>query len=68
MNLQERKNALIHWLTEVEDEALLEQVESLQQNSLSLPSKIEQLLEMSAKTPAADCIAHTSIKDLLRKA
>lgn len=68
MNLQERKIALIHWLTELEDEELLERVESIQQNSLSLPSKIEHLLELSVNTPAADCIAHTSVKDMLRKA
>ena len=68
MNLQERKIALIHWLTEVEDEEVLGQVESLQQNSLALPPKIEQLLALSAKTSDADCIAHTSVKELLRKA
>ncbi|MDP2188146.1 MAG: hypothetical protein Q8J69_05635 [Sphingobacteriaceae bacterium] len=66
MTVQERKHALIHWLTEVEDEKVIEKIESVQKAVDQIPERIEQLLVLSMQSEIADCTTHTSIKAMLR--
>ena len=68
MTVQQRKHALIQWLTEVEDEKVIEKIETLQQATDKIPEKISQLLEISVSSNVAECIAHKSIKSLLGSA
>jgi hypothetical protein len=68
MTVQQRKHALIQWLTEVEDEKVIEKIETLQHAANLIPEKISQLLEISASSNVAESTAHTSIKSLLGSA
>lgn len=65
MTVQERKYALIHWLTEVEDVRVIEQIEIVQQSADQIPEKIELLLDLSMRATGAECVEHSSIKVLL---
>jgi hypothetical protein len=56
----------IHEISEPENKAPCGQVASTEQYWPNLPIKIKVLLELSAGIPNNDCVAHTSLKDLLR--
>jgi hypothetical protein len=66
MTVQERKHAIIQWITEVEDEKVIEKIESVQKAVDQIPERIEQLLALSMQSEIADCTTHTSIKAMLR--
>ena len=67
MTIEERKIALINWITNLEDEQKINQIEAFRQASTEdLPGKIVELLKISDAEKIEDCIEHSSIRDLLK--
>ncbi len=68
MNIEKRKSHLISWLTELKNEALLNRIEELKEESQSkIPVEILSLLDSSNSTDSSDLIEHTNVRDLLRR-
>ncbi len=68
MNIEKRKTHLINWLTELNNEALLNRIEELKDESQSkIPVEILSLLDSSNATDRSKLIEHTSVRDLLSK-
>jgi len=66
MTIEQRKISLINWITNIEDESLISQMEDFKRKSLDeLPKEIAKLLELSDTAKESDCIAHTTSKGLL---
>lgn len=66
MTFEQRKISLINWITNVEDETVINQIEGIRKTSLNhLPKEIVELLTMSAAEKEEDCIEHTSVQDIL---
>lgn len=66
MTIEERKISLINWITNLNEETIINQLETFQNSLDDLPREIQLLLEHSDSTKIDDCIEHTSSKDLLR--
>ena len=66
MTIDQKKIALINWITQLEDETIVDLLADLQ-NKLSrkLPGKILEILRLSDSVKEGDCIEHTSVKDLM---
>jgi len=68
MNIEKRKSHLINWLTELNNEALLNRIEELKEESQSkIPVEIISLLDSSNATDSSKLIEHTNVRDLLSK-
>lgn len=68
MNIEQRKDDLISWVTNLKNEGLLNRLEELKQASQSkLPEEIMSLLEASDSVRSSDLIEHTTVKDLLNR-
>ncbi len=68
MNIEKRKNNLINWLSELTNEALLNRIEELQQESQAdIPREILSLLDSSNATDQSRLTEHTSTRNLLNK-
>ncbi len=68
MNIEKRKSHLINWLTELNNEALLNRIEELKEESQSkIPVEILSLLDSSNATDNSKLIEHTNVRDLLSK-
>ncbi len=68
MTIEQRKISIINWITNLEDESLINKIESFRKTSLdNLPKEIVELLKMSDSENIDDCIEHTSSRDLLQK-
>ena len=66
MTIEQRKISLINWITNLEDETIINQIEGFRKTSLNLlPKEIVELLTMSAAEKEEDCIEHTSVQDIL---
>ena len=66
MTIEQRKILLINWITNLEDETVINQIEGFRKTSLSkLPKEIVQLLTISANESVEDCIEHTSAQEIL---
>lgn len=66
MTIEQRKIELINWITNLDNEAVLQRMEELREISINdLPNEIVSLLELSNKTRKEDLIEHTSSKDIL---
>ncbi|MFY0600959.1 MAG: hypothetical protein JXR03_14890 [Cyclobacteriaceae bacterium] len=66
MTIEQRKISLINWITNLDDEMVIGQIESFQKASLNeLPNEIVQLLEISEAVKKEDCIEHTNSRTLL---
>ncbi|TVR86322.1 MAG: hypothetical protein EA411_10780 [Saprospirales bacterium] len=66
MTVEQRKISLINWITNLEDEAVIDQIEGLRKTSLDkLPKEIVELLTISAAEKEEDCTKHTSVQDIL---
>ncbi|KYG80133.1 hypothetical protein EV198_3695 [Roseivirga ehrenbergii] len=66
MTLEQRKIALINWITNLHEESVISQVESFRKKSLDeLPKEILALLEMSDSAEETNCIEHTNAKAIL---
>ena len=66
MTLEQRKLSLINWITNLEDESVITQIEGFRKTSIkSLPKEIVELLDIAINEPDEDCIEHTSVEDIL---
>lgn len=66
MTLEQRKISIINWITNLDDETIINQIESFRKTSIDqLPKEIVELLNISAAEPMEDCIEHTSAQDIL---
>ncbi|HAC15530.1 MAG TPA: hypothetical protein DCE78_06240 [Bacteroidetes bacterium] len=66
MTIEQRKISLINWITNLEDETVIYQIEGFRKTSLNdLPKEIVELLNMSVAEKDEDCIEHTSVQDIL---
>ena len=66
MTLEQRKLSLINWITNLEDESVITQIEGFRKTSIkSLPKEIVELLDIAINEPDEDCIEHTSAEDIL---
>lgn len=68
MTIEQKKIALIHWITNLQDEAVLNQLDGFRQTSLrDLPKEVADLLVQSLSEPDADGVEHTSVRDMLNR-
>lgn len=68
MTIEQKKRSLIKWITNLEDEAMLDQIAGFQKSSLdALPNAIVQLIKMAEAEPEENLVKHTSIRDILKK-
>ena len=66
MTIEQRKISLINWITNLDDETVINQIEGYRKTSIdTLPKEIVKLLNISAAEPIEDCIEHTSAQDIL---
>jgi hypothetical protein len=66
MSIEQRKIALISWITTLNDEAVISQIENYQKTSIeSFPKEIVELLNNSMAEADEDCITHTTVQDIL---
>lgn len=68
MNIETRKSNLINWLSKLNNEALVNRIEELKQESLAnVPQEILSLLDSSNSIDSSKLIEHTNVRDLLKK-
>lgn len=68
MSIEQRKIALINWITNLEDEKVINQIEDFQKTSLDqLPAEIVKLLKISDSENLNNCVEHTNSRDILNK-
>jgi len=68
MTIEQKKISLINWITNLEDETLINQIEDFRKTSLSeLPKEIVKLLKISDSESIDDCIEHTNSRDVLNR-
>ncbi|MEM9686193.1 MAG: hypothetical protein AAF934_04650 [Bacteroidota bacterium] len=66
MNLDQRKIALINWITTLDNESILSSVEDVKRyTTQDIPGKIISLLQLSDKAGQHELTVHTSAKDLI---
>ena len=66
MNIKERKNRLINWLADLKNDALINRIEELKEESgAEIPKEIISLLDSSNATDQSDLVIHTKTRDLL---
>ena len=67
MTFEQKKISLINWITNINDESLLDEVVALQRSKLDdLPEAIVELLEIAHSEPDESLKKHTSVKDMLK--
>lgn len=67
MTIEQRKISLINWITNLDDETVITQIEGYRKASInSLPKEIVELLKISAEEPFEDCVEHTSAQEILK--
>ena len=68
MTIEQRKQALMNWITTIQQEELIEQIEEFRRNPYpALPETILELLKTSRAARREECIEHTSTRELLRR-
>ena len=68
MTIEQRKISLINWITSLEDESVINQIEAFRKSSLDeLPKEIVELLKISGSENLNDCVEHTNSRDVLTK-
>ncbi|WP_339610125.1 hypothetical protein [uncultured Roseivirga sp.] len=66
MTIEQKKISLINWITNLEDEVIIDQITGFQKSSLDkLPKAIVELLKMAEAEPEENLIKHTSVRDIL---
>jgi hypothetical protein len=66
MTIKERKNNLISWVTGLKNEALINRLEELKNESQAkLPDQIMSLLDSSNSVDFSELTEHTNSRDLL---
>ncbi|MCH8569579.1 MAG: hypothetical protein LAT67_15000 [Balneolales bacterium] len=67
MSIEQKKISLINWISTLEDEVILDQLEGIKKTSIDqLPGAIVQLIKMAEDEPNENLIKHTSAKDFLK--
>jgi len=67
MTIKQRKDNLISWVTELNNEALINRLEELKNESQSkLPDQIISLLDSSNSVNSSEWTEHTNSRDLLK--
>ena len=67
MTLEQKKISLINWITNLDDEVVLDQIAGIQKSSLdNLPDAIVQLLKIAEAEPDDNLTVHTSVRDILK--
>jgi len=70
MTIEQRKLELISWITSLQTESVIDQLEAMQQTAgqenSEEPPEIIELLHLSNATPKSEAIEHTSVRDLLK--
>lgn len=68
MTIEQKKISLINWITNLEDEHVIDQIEGFRKSSLDeLPKEIVELLEISDSESLSDCFDHTTSRAILSK-
>lgn len=69
MTIEQKKLSLIQWITNLQDDNLIDQVEDIRKSSLDdLPNEIVKMLHISDAENIEECIEHTtSVEILLEK-
>jgi hypothetical protein len=68
MTIEQRKISLINWITNLNDEALINQIEGFRETSLNdLPKEIVELLNISDSESLDDSVEHTNSRDILNR-
>ena len=66
MTIEQKKISLINWITNLDDETVINQIEGFRKTSISeLPKEIVELLNIAASEPIEDCVEHTSAQKIL---
>ena len=67
MTIEQKKISLINWITNLDDEVILDQIVGFQKSSLDeLPDAIVQLLKKAEAEPEENLVKHTSTRDILK--
>jgi len=67
MTAEQKKISLINWITNIQDEVVLDQIAGIQKSSLDeLPDAIVKLLEIANSEPEESLTVHTSVRDILK--
>ncbi len=67
MTFEQKKISLINWITNLDDELVLDRIAEIQQLSLDeLPDSIVQLLKIAEAEPDENLTVHTTVRDLLK--
>lgn len=67
MTIEQKKISLINWIANLEDESLIDQMQSFRKSSLEdLPKEIVELLTISDSENPNDCIEHTNSRSILK--
>ncbi len=67
MTIEQKKIALISWITNIDDEAIIDQIVGIQRSSLEdLPDAIVELLRIADSEPEEGLTKHTNVRDLLK--
>lgn len=68
MSIERRKIALVNWITNLEDEKVINQIEAFQKSSSNqLPQEIVKLLKISDSENLNKCFEHTNSRDILNR-
>ncbi len=68
MTIEQKKISLIHWITNLEDENLIDQIEDFRKTSIKeLPKEIVELLQISDSENLEECTEHTKSRDILNQ-
>lgn len=68
MTLEQRKNELVNWIKELDNESLLLRIEELKTISQKdVSEEIMNLLHLSNQAKDETLIKHTSVRELLKK-
>jgi len=66
MTIEQKKISLINWITNLEDESVINEIDRFRSASLSdLPKEIVELLEMSDASSKKECIEHSDSRSIL---
>lgn len=67
MTIEQKKISLINWITNLNDEVVLDQIVGIQKLSIEeLPEAIVQLLKVADSEPEENLTIHTSARDILK--
>jgi len=67
MTIEQKKISLINWITNLEDEVVLDQISGIQKLSFDeLPDAIVELLKIADAEPEENLTVHSTVRDVLK--